>query len=58
MVVSRRKIGYRKVGLTFIFVLFYNLEQTMVKSDNVVPCKYVSESPLAPNLVLKVIFCL
>ena len=34
-----------------VFVLFYNLEQTMVKSDNVVPCKYVSASPLAQNFV-------
>ena len=33
----------------FIFVLFYNYERTMVKSDNVVPCKYVSASPLAQN---------
>ena len=51
VVVSRPKIGYRKVGVAFIFVLFYNLEQTMVKSDNVVPCKYVSASPLAQNFV-------
>ena len=28
----------------------------MVKSDNVVPCKYVSASPLAQNFVWKVIF--
>ena len=27
----------------------------MVKSDNVVPCKYVSASPLAQNFVRKVI---
>ena len=30
----------------------------MVKSDNVVPCKYVSASPLAQNFVWKVIFFL
>ena len=30
----------------------------MVKSDNVVPCKYVSASPPAQNLVRKVIFFL
>ena len=30
----------------------------MVKSDNVVPCKYVSASPLAQNFVRKVIFFL
>ena len=30
----------------------------MVKSDNVVPCKYVSESSLAQNFVWKVIFFL
>ena len=28
----------------------------MVKSGNVVPCKYVSASSLAPNLIRKVIF--
>ena len=30
----------------------------MVKSENVVPCKYVSASPLAQNFVWKVIFLL
>ena len=30
----------------------------MVKSDNAVPCKYVSASPLAKNFVWKVIFFL
>ena len=30
----------------------------MVESDNVVPCKYVSASPLAQNFVWKVIFFL
>ena len=30
----------------------------MVKSDNVVPCKYVSASPLAQNFFWKVIFFL
>ena len=30
----------------------------MVKSDNVVPCKYVSASPPAQNFVRKVIFFL
>ena len=30
----------------------------MGKSDNVVPCKYVSASPLAQNFVWKVIFFL
>ena len=30
----------------------------MVKSDNVVPCKYVSASPLAQNFVRKNIFFL
>ena len=30
----------------------------MVKSDNVVPCKYVSASPLAQNFIWKVIFLL
>ena len=30
----------------------------MVKSDDVVPCKYVSASPLAKNFVWKVIFFL
>ena len=30
----------------------------MVKSDNVVPCKYVSASPPAKNFVQKVIFFL
>ena len=30
----------------------------MVKSDNAVPCKYVSASPLAQNFVWKVIFFL
>ena len=51
MVVSRPKIGERKVGVTFIFVLFYNYERIMVKSDNVVSCKYVSESSLVQNFV-------
>ena len=30
----------------------------MMKSDNVVPCKYVSASPLAQNFAWKVIFFL
>ena len=40
-----------KVGVIIIFVLFYYYERIMVKSGNVVPCKYVSASSLAPNLI-------
>ena len=58
MVVARPKIGYTKDGVIFIFVLFYYYELIMVKSGSVVPCKYVSASSLAPNLIRKLIFFL
>ena len=58
MVVARPKIGLTKVGVIFIFVLVYYYEEIMVKSGDVVPCKYVSASPLAPYLIRKVIFFL
>ena len=38
--------------------LFYYYKGIMVKSGNVVPCKYVSASSLAPNLIRKFIFFL
>ena len=46
-VVARPKIGYTKVVVIFIFVLFYYYEGIMVKSGNVVLCKYVLTSSLA-----------
>ena len=53
VLVARPKIRLTKVGVIPIFVLFYYYEGIMVKSDNVVPCKYVSASSLAPNLYEK-----
>ena len=58
MVVAKPKIGLTKVDVIFIFVLFYYNVRIMVKSGNVVPCKYGSASSLAPNLIRKVIFFL
>ena len=42
VVVAKPKIGSTKAGVIFIFVLFYYYEGIMVKSVNVVPCKYAS----------------
>ena len=58
VVVAKPKIGSTKAGVIFIFVLFYYYEGIMVKSVNVVPCKYASAFSLAPNLIRKVIFFL
>ena len=41
--------GITKVGVIFIFDVFYYYEGIMVKSGNVVPCKYVSASSLSPK---------
>ena len=57
-VVARPKIGLTKVGVIFILVLFYYYEGIMVKSGNVVPCKYVSAYSLSPKLIRKLIFSL